>query len=82
MRNANGSINATEFDKLIKQSRLKDLKEKKHMTSGDMGLDPRVVPALKTRGVIERAGRVPKNRTAIWRAGPKYDHYMKKEGWL
>jgi hypothetical protein len=83
MRMANGSLNVKDFDRIIKRSRLKDLKQKKTMTSSDMGLDPRVVITLAAKGVIEKAGRVTKGgRTAIWKAGVRYDYYMKKEGWL
>ena len=81
MRSTVGHVSSKEFDEIVANSRLHELKSKR-MTCKQMGLDPRVVLTLKTKGVISECGKVvtDSRRYIIWGPGSKYDYYMKRWG--
>ena len=81
MRSTVGHVSSKEFDEIVANSRLHELKSKQ-MTCKQMKLDPRVVLTLKTKGVISECGKVVTNnrRYIIWGPGSKYDYYMKRWG--
>ena len=81
MRSRTGHVNSKEFDEIVANSRLHELKSKR-MTTKEMKLDPRAVLTLKAKNVISEHGKVvtDSRRYIIWGPGSKYDYYMKRWG--
>lgn len=87
MRSSAGHLSASEVQRDIEASKLKEI-SKIPMTAREMGLNPRLIPLLKNRGVIKRVNRLREvcNHTCrrgasiVWGPGPCYNHYLKKWG--